>query len=60
MKGITEDHSNITKDYESLFYSMNNQCKKKIRIPILQYRPRVSCVYDTIAAFKFFCKISHI
>ena len=28
MKGITEDHQNITKDYESLFYSMKDQCKK--------------------------------
>ena len=28
MKGITKDHQSITKDYESLFYSMNNQCKK--------------------------------
>ena len=29
MKGITKDHENITKDYESLFYSIKDQCKKK-------------------------------
>ena len=27
MKGITKDHESITKDYESLFYSMKDQCK---------------------------------
>ena len=32
MKGITKDHESITKDYESLFYSMKDQCKKKFRI----------------------------
>ena len=30
MKGITKDHKSITKDYESFFYSMKDQCKKKI------------------------------
>ena len=29
MKGITKDHENITKDYESLFDSMKDQCKKE-------------------------------
>ena len=29
MKGITKDHKSITKDYESFFYSMKDQCKKK-------------------------------
>ena len=29
MKGITKDHGSITKDQESLFYSMKDQCKKK-------------------------------
>ena len=28
MKGITKDQESITKDYESLWYSMKNQCKK--------------------------------
>ena len=29
MKGITKDHESIRrKDYESLFYSMKDQCKK--------------------------------
>ena len=28
MKGITEDHEIITKDYEIFFYSMKDQCKK--------------------------------
>ena len=66
MKGITKDHKSITKDYESLLYSMKDQCKKffalhlRSYIPILQYWPRVSCVYDIIAAFKLSCKISHI
>ena len=33
MKGITKDHESIRrKDYESLFYSMKDQCKKKFRI----------------------------
>ena len=32
MKWITKDHESITKDYESLFYSMRDQCKKKFRI----------------------------
>ena len=56
----------ITKYYESLFYSMKDQCKKiftlhlRPYIPILQRWPRVSCVYDIIAAFKLSCKISHI
>ena len=27
MKGITKDHESITKDYESLFYSMKDQCE---------------------------------
>ena len=29
MKGITKDQETITKDYESLFCSMKDQCKKK-------------------------------
>ena len=33
MEGITKDHKSITKDYESLFYSMKDQCKKKIAAP---------------------------
>ena len=28
MKGITTDHESITKDFKSLFYSMNDQYKK--------------------------------
>ena len=28
MKGITKDRERISKDYESLFYSMKDQCKK--------------------------------
>ena len=32
MKGITKDHKSITKDYESFFYSMKDQCKKKIHV----------------------------
>ena len=66
MKEITKDHESITKDYESLFYSMKDLCKiifalnLRPYILILQYWPRVSCVYDIIAAFKLSCKISHI
>ena len=30
MKGITKDHETITKDYEILFCSMKDKCKKKI------------------------------
>ena len=29
MKGIMKDHENIKKDYESLFYSMKDQFRKK-------------------------------
>ena len=29
MKWITKDHKSITKDYENIFYSMKDQCKKK-------------------------------
>ena len=32
MKGITKDHETITKDYESLCYSMKDQFYKKFRI----------------------------
>ena len=32
MKGITKDHETIKKDYESLFYSMKDQCKKIFHI----------------------------
>ena len=66
MKGITKDHEAITKDYEILFYSMKDQCKKKFAlhlrpyIPIPQYWSGVSCIYDIIAAFKLSCKIFHI
>ena len=28
MKDFTKDHESFTKDYESLFYSMKDQCKK--------------------------------
>ena len=30
MKWITKYHESITKDYESFFYSMKDQCKKKL------------------------------
>ena len=66
MKGITKDHESITKDYESLFYSMKDQCKTNFAlhirpyIPIPQHWPGFSCVYDIIAAFKLTCKILHI
>ena len=32
MKGITKDHETIMKDYEILFCSMKDKCKKKFRI----------------------------
>ena len=66
MKGITKDHENITKDCESLFYSIKDQFKKKFvlylrpYIPIPQYWSGVSSIYDIIAAFKLSCKIFHI
>ena len=66
MKRITKDHESITKDYESLFYSMKDECKtifaSPLRpwIPTPQYWSGVSCVYDIIAAFKLSSKISHI
>ena len=67
MKAITKDHESIRKKgYESLFYSMNDQCKKifalhlRPYILILQYWPWISYVYDIIAGFKLSCKISHI
>ena len=66
MKGITKDHETITKDYESLFCSMKDQCKKKFAlhprpyIPIPQYWSEVSCIYDIIAEFKLSYKIFHI
>ena len=66
MKGITRDHDSIAKDYENLFYIMKDQCKKILTlhfmpyIPIVQYVPWVSCVYDIIAAFKLSCKMSRI
>ena len=66
MKGIVKDHESITKDYESLFYSMKDQCKKKFAlclrpyIPIPHYWSGVSSIYDIIAAFKLSCKIFHI
>ena len=49
IKRIMKDHQSVTKDYENLFYSMKNQCKKfftlnfRPYILILQYWPRVSC-----------------
>ena len=52
MKGIAKDHQSITKDYESLFYSMKDQYKKNFAlhlrsyIPIPQYWSGVSCIYD--------------
>ena len=66
MKGITKDHESIKKDYERLFYSMKDQCKKKIAlylrpyIPIPQCWSGVSSIYDIIAAIKLSCKIFHI
>ena len=66
MKRITKDHKSITKDYESLFYSMKDESKtifaSPLRpwIPTPQYWSVVSCVYDIIAAFKLSNKISHI
>ena len=66
MKGISKDHESVTKDYERLFYSMNDQCKTfftlhlRPYIPIPQYWPGISRVYDIIAAFKLSCKISQI
>ena len=62
MKRITKALRKIM----NLFYSTKDQCKKffalRLRpyIPILQYWPRVSCVFDIIPAFKLSCKISHI
>ena len=32
MKRVTKNHESIAKDYESLFYSMKDQCKKNFRI----------------------------
>ena len=32
IKGITKNNEIITNDFESLFYSMKDQCKKKIPI----------------------------
>ena len=61
MKGITKVHASITKDFERLFYSMKDQCKKKFAlhlqpyIPIPQYWPGTSSIYDIIAAFKLPC-----
>ena len=66
MKWITKDHESITKDYESLFYSMRDQCKKNFAlclrpyIPVPEYWSGVSSIYDIIAAFKLSCKILHI
>ena len=34
MKGVTKDHQSITEDYESLFYSMKDQCKKIFALPL--------------------------
>ena len=45
MKGITKNHESNTKDCESLFYNMKDQCKKifalhlRLYIPIPQYWP---------------------
>ena len=39
MKGITKDHETITKDYESLFCSMKDQCKKKFALYLSSYIP---------------------
>ena len=64
MKGITKDHESITKDYESLFYSMKDQCKKNFAlhlrpyILIPQYWSGVSCIYDIIAEFNCLVKSS--
>ena len=59
MKGIKKDHKSSMKDFESLFYSMKDQCKIffalhfRPYIPIPQYLPRVSCVYDIIKSPTF-------
>ena len=39
MKGITKDHESITKDYESLFYSVKDHCKEVFP---LHFRPYIS------------------
>ena len=39
MKGITKNDESITKDYESLFYSMKGQCKK---VFALHFRSSIS------------------
>ena len=54
MKGITKGHKSMTKDYESLFYSMKYQHKKFFALHLRSYIP------IPIAAFKLLCKISHI
>ena len=38
MKGITEDHESIIKDYKSLFLHYEDQCKK---IFALHFRPYI-------------------
>ena len=38
MKGFTRDHESIgRKDYESLFYSMKEQCKKIFALHLRPY-----------------------
>ena len=32
MKGIKKGYESITKDYESLFYSMKDQCKQLLAL----------------------------
>ena len=58
MKGIAKDNESITKDFESLFYSMKDHCKNifalhlRPYIPIHQYWLGIFCVYDLSAAFE--------
>ena len=66
MKGITKDNESITKDFKSFFYSVKDQCKKKLTlyltpyIPIPQYWSGVSFIFDIIAALKLSPEIFHI
>ena len=39
MKEITKVHESITKDYESLFYSMKDQSKKVFTLHFRSYIP---------------------
>ena len=39
MKGITKNHGRVTNDYESLFYSMKDQCKQVFALHFRPYIP---------------------